>query len=237
MAPSRIRIAAALLFSVAVHAVLFGMEFGGENTAVTPGPERKVEVRLVPRRVPPVPVVKKEVLPPETVRKATVPQKITPAPVAPMRPVQVAVREIPPLALPAPPRVPEEAVEPVPDLAEKAVERFDDSVPPRNRLNEDVAGEPAQAPIRLARPLYRKNPPPEYPALARRRHLQGTVVLEVSVSAEGAVEEVRVEESSGHKVLDRAALRAVWNWLFEPGRRGGERIAMRVMVPVRFDLR
>ncbi|MFO7604797.1 MAG: energy transducer TonB [Desulfurivibrionaceae bacterium] len=232
---SRIRIAAALFFSVAAHAVLFGIEFGGETTSVRPGPERKVEVRLVPRRVPPV--VAKEVSPPERVRKATVPQKTTPAPVASTQPVQVAVREIPPVALPAPPRVPEEVAEPVPDLAESAVENGDEPAPPRNKLAEEVAGAPAQTPIRLARPLYRKNPPPEYPSLARRRHLQGTVVLEVSVSAEGTVEELMVEESSGHKVLDRAALRAVGDWLFEPGRRGGERIAMRVMVPVRFDLR
>ncbi|MDT8334426.1 MAG: energy transducer TonB, partial [Desulfurivibrionaceae bacterium] len=220
----RIRIAAALVFSVAAHAVLFGIEFGGETAAVRPGPERKVEVRLVPRRVPPV--VAKEVLPPESVRKATVSQKTTPAPVAPIQPVQVAVREIPPVALPAPPRVPEEEVEAVSDLAESAEESGEDPAPPRNKPAEEVAGAPAQAPIRLARPLYRKNPPPEYPSLARRRHLQGTVVLEVSVSAEGAVEELRVEESSGHKVLDRAALRAVGDWLFEPGRRGGERIAM-----------
>jgi protein TonB len=232
---SRIRIAAALVFSVAAHAVLFGIEFGGETTAVRPGPERKVEVLLVPRRVPPV--VEKEVSPPETVRKATVSQKTTPAPVPPIRPVQVAVREIPPLALPSPPRVPEEVVEPVPDLAEAAGESGEDLAPPRNKPAGEVAGAPAKALVRLARPLYRKNPPPEYPALARRRHLQGTVVLEVSVSADGTVDELRVGESSGHKVLDRAALRAVGDWLFEPGRRGGERIAMRVMVPVRFDLR
>ncbi|MFN2368935.1 MAG: energy transducer TonB [Desulfurivibrionaceae bacterium] len=204
---------------------------------MTPGHKRKVEVRLVPRRVPPVPVVAEEVLPPETVRKATVPQKITPAPVPPIRPVQVAVREIPPVALPAPPRVPEEVIDAVPDFAEKAMESGVDPAAPRNKPAEEVAGAPAQALIRLARPLYRKNPPPEYPSIARRRHLQGTVVLEVSVSAEGTVDELRVEESSGHKVLDRAALRAVGDWLFEPGRRGGERIAMRVMVPVRFDLR
>jgi protein TonB len=232
---SRIRIAAALLFSVAAHAVLFGTEFGGETTFVTPGPARKVEVRLLPQRVPPV--VKKEVSPPETVRKVTVSKKITPAPVAPMRPVQVAVREIPPVALPSPPRVPVEAVEPVPDLADSAMESGEDLAPLRNITAEEVTGTPAQALIRLARPLYLKNPPPEYPGLARRRHLQGTVVLAVSVTADGTVDELRVEESSGHKVLDRAAVRAVRNWLFEPGRRGGERIAMRVMVPVRFNLR
>ena len=88
----------------------------------------------------------------------------------------------------------------------------------------------------MARPLYRQNPPPEYPLLARRRQLEGTVVLEALVGPAGRVRELSVKESSGHQLLDEAALRAVKNWRFAPGRQGTTPVAMPVLVPVRFHL-
>ena len=88
-----------------------------------------------------------------------------------------------------------------------------------------------------AQPAYLKNPPPRYPAIAKRRGYQGTVILEVLVSMDGAVKEVRVFESSGHKVLDKAAIKAVKGWLFEPGKKGSGPIDMWVKVPIRFVLK
>jgi protein TonB len=46
-----------------------------------------------------------------------------------------------------------------------------------------------------------------------------------------------VFKSSGHTVLDRAALSAVRKWLFEPGTEGGTNKKMWVKIPVRFDLK
>ncbi len=88
-----------------------------------------------------------------------------------------------------------------------------------------------------ARPLYRQNPPPEYPRLARRRGYQGTVVLDVLVDKTGRVQDLEIDESSGHGALDRAAKRAVKGWRFTPGRRGDDPVDMRVKVPVRFQLK
>jgi protein TonB len=88
-----------------------------------------------------------------------------------------------------------------------------------------------------ARPRYRDNPPPSYPEQARRLRLEGTVVLEAVVGGGGTVDDLAVHASSGHRLLDDAALRAVRAWLFEPGRRGGIPITMKIMVPVRFALR
>jgi len=92
-----------------------------------------------------------------------------------------------------------------------------------------------QRPIE-ATPLYRQNPPPDYPPLARRRNLEGTVQLDVLVNSRGGVNEVRLAETSGHELLDRAAMAAVQNWLFQPGKRGDETIDMWVRVPIRFAL-
>lgn len=89
----------------------------------------------------------------------------------------------------------------------------------------------------VARPLYEMNPPPLYPRLARRMGRQGLVLLEVFVSASGTAEEVKVANTSGHEILDEAALKAVRGWRFAPGLRNGRPTPMRVRVPVRFNLR
>jgi protein TonB len=63
------------------------------------------------------------------------------------------------------------------------------------------------------------------------------VVLAVSVTSDGRVARIEISTGSGHDLLDRAALQAVKDWLFEPGQRAGRKVAMRVLVPVRFSLR
>ncbi len=91
--------------------------------------------------------------------------------------------------------------------------------------------------IRKATPLYRTNPSPDYPRLARRRGYQGNVVLEVLVGRNGTVGDLRVSKSSGYPVLDRAALDSVKKWTFVPGMQGNERVKMWVKVPIRFELK
>jgi len=46
----------------------------------------------------------------------------------------------------------------------------------------------------------------EYPWSARRRGMQGQVVLRLAVARSGKVAETAIETSSGAEVLDRAAL-------------------------------
>ena len=81
------------------------------------------------------------------------------------------------------------------------------------------------------------NAPPAYPLAARRSGAEGRVVLRVRVSADGAVETVRVAVSSGHELLDEAARRGVAGWRFVPGRLAGVPVAASVDVPVVFRLR
>lgn len=85
-------------------------------------------------------------------------------------------------------------------------------------------------------PAYRHNPKPDYPVLARKLGLQGTVVLRVLIGIEGRPGEIHVEKSSGHAVLDEAARAAVKQWLFEPAREGDMKIAGWVDVPIQFRL-
>ncbi len=57
-----------------------------------------------------------------------------------------------------------------------------------------------------------------YPALARRLEQEGRVVVEVSVSAEGRITQLRIAESSGYPLLDRAAADALRGYTFPSGK-------------------
>lgn len=81
------------------------------------------------------------------------------------------------------------------------------------------------------------NPKPRYPKLARKRGWQGRVVLRVRVSEDGRPVDVQVMQSSGHGILDRAAMKTLKKWTFQPASKGGVRVASSLNVPIRFDLR
>lgn len=83
---------------------------------------------------------------------------------------------------------------------------------------------------------YGANPPPKYPAIAKRRGWQGTVRLRVSVTAEGYSEAIAVQSSSGYEELDESAIAAVEKWRFIPARRGDTAVASSVIVPIIFKL-
>jgi len=83
----------------------------------------------------------------------------------------------------------------------------------------------------------RTNPRPRYPRSARRRGLEGTVVLTVLVNTRGWVGGCRVYKSSGHRILDERAMKTVRKWTFQPGKKGAKPSAMWVRVPIRFQLK
>jgi protein TonB len=62
------------------------------------------------------------------------------------------------------------------------------------------------------------------------------VVLSVLVDERGLVKNLWVFESSGYRLLDNAAIETVSEWLFEPGRKGDQKVEMWVQVPVQFEL-
>ena len=98
------------------------------------------------------------------------------------------------------------------------------------------ASEPRQAGVEKGAESIRL-PRPDYPSRAIRRGLEGTVLVEVEVLPDGAVGEVTLHESSGHRLLDDAALRAARQGRFRPAKRDGEPVASRVIVPFEFYLR
>ena len=80
-------------------------------------------------------------------------------------------------------------------------------------------------------------PPPTYPPQALRLRQSGEVVLRVLVDEAGRPAEVAIESSSGYRLLDEAALKAVKKrWRFVPARQDGAAIQAWALVPVRFEL-
>lgn len=75
---------------------------------------------------------------------------------------------------------------------------------------------------------------PQYPAIARQIRLQGTVVLQAFVSAEGRIERPTVV--SGPGVLARAAMDAVKQWQYRPYYLNGMPIEVETEITVKFVL-
>jgi TonB family protein len=86
----------------------------------------------------------------------------------------------------------------------------------------------------LTLPIY--SPDPDYPLAARRRGLEGAVVLRVTVGSSGRPIEVAVLESSGHDVLDRAAIDSVRRWQFGGAANGSLLAEFKTDIPIRFRL-
>ena len=66
---------------------------------------------------------------------------------------------------------------------------------------------------------------PQYPELARRMNITGSVKLELLVSANGQVKAVKT--LGGHPLLIDAAQSAVKQWKYEPGQEGTEIVEIR----------
>jgi protein TonB len=84
---------------------------------------------------------------------------------------------------------------------------------------------------------YLNNPVPAYPMVARRMAWQGKVIISVEVLASGVAGQVKLYQSSGHDVLDNAALQAVRGWKFSAARQAGQLVNKWFLVPIPFILK
>jgi len=64
------------------------------------------------------------------------------------------------------------------------------------------------------------NKPPTYPMEAKQNGYQGRVILNYFVNNEGGVQDIQVAESSGYKILDTEAVRAISGYRYQPGQTG-----------------
>ncbi len=76
---------------------------------------------------------------------------------------------------------------------------------------------------------------PQYSEAARDAHIEGTVVLSVIIGTEGKASGFDVLKSL-HPDLDRNAIEAVRQWLFEPGTKNGKPVMVSAKIEINFRL-
>jgi len=118
------------------------------------------------------------------------------------------------------------APEPVP--IEKPVEKI---------IEEPAETEPDTLVLPSADAQNLNNPAPAYPIMSRKLKEEGVVLLKILVTKDGLVSEIEINQSSGFKRLDVAAIKAIKRWKFNPATRNGQAIDYWYEVPIEFSLR
>lgn len=203
------------------HTLLIGALVWAGKQWVPISPPEVIEVMLVE-------IPTEQALAMEAAVPQVPPQKLTPPkqelpkpPVTPQQPKPKAEAVKPSPLTPDPPaevNTGEKVVQPIAKTA-PAPAPATQVEPPRSTLAPpDTSRE--VSPARVDARYASTNPRPQYPSMARRLGQEGTVVLEVIVSTEGSAKSVRIQESSGHDLLDQAAMQAISKWKFVPAKRG-----------------
>jgi protein TonB len=77
--------------------------------------------------------------------------------------------------------------------------------------------------------------PPSYPPLAQHMNVQGSVVLQALIAADGTVQ--NLHKLSGPEILAAAAQQAVRNWRFKPVYQNGQAVETKATITVNFTIR
>lgn len=96
--------------------------------------------------------------------------------------------------------------------------------------------EPAPTPKLVTRVEYLRPPDVHYPVASRRLGEQGRVLLRVYIDREGRAQHVEVQESSGSRRLDKAAMTAAREALYRPYSENGQPIPVWALIPTIFEL-
>jgi len=204
-----------LISALVLHAVAIAAILGHPPTRAAIANALPIMVSLIPS----APVTQPQTPP----KPLPVRSRIEPKPTKPIEPLPLVAA---PAEAPAPFVAPASPVRDLPPI---------DTAPRQTVATVPAAAAPAVVLPRFDA-AYLQNPPPVYPALARRLGEQGRVLLRVMVTAEGMAERVELKASSGADRLDRAALDAVKRWRFVPARQGEQTVAAWVVVPISFSL-
>lgn len=173
----------------------------------------------------------------------------TPAPTS--APVHVAKKQAPAVATPAQPK-PAEAPAVVtnrtalPPLNVEVVagDKHQNVHPGSNALKVQVAKPTAPASHQAVaapavnaaqRERLAEAVPPAYPPLAQHMNVQGSVVLQALINADGTVQSLR--KLSGPEILASAAQQAVREWRFKPVYQNGAAVETRATITVNFTIK
>jgi protein TonB len=178
-----------------------------------------------------------------------VPMPIIPKPIDGRVIIEPDDRQLPP---PPQPTIPAPRItEFVPPIIEIPVVPEDDrntitppqvqpATPPAEPPQVASLNPPATPPLIVspARAIMATHTIPDYPPVSRRLGEQGMLRLRLAIGADGAVQDARVETSSGYRRLDDAAIQWVKaHWRYEPAMQGPKAIPSTATAEVTFRLR
>lgn len=87
--------------------------------------------------------------------------------------------------------------------------------------------------VKAPKAIYAPNP--DYTDKARKKKINGTVVVSLIVTPEGTVRDPKVTTSLD-KDLDKQALAALSKWRFEPATKDGKPVSVRINTEVSFKI-
>lgn len=95
------------------------------------------------------------------------------------------------------------------------------------RFAEDEHGNRMPRPLKIVLPVY--------PFALRITKVEGTALVEFVIDTTGRPRDPKIVEAS-HPGFSQAALTAISGWRFQPARKNGRLVEIRVRQPIRFDL-
>ncbi len=245
-------IALALLASIAAHAALFGTfgRFGfsdpvreTEPPAIEYATGRPIKIRIQhePPQEPPTESAER----PQQHPPIEWPEFTRPKAVDQLRALADRMRNLdwaaafPHQLQPAPPPKPRAAPETAPELASE--------IPPESDPKPPIAGQPHPAKHTPPEPAIADPgldegvraidlPQPRYPRRSVRLGHEGTAIVEVHVLASGQISRVKLRRSSGHRLLDDAAIEAAKLGRYAPASTNGAPIDAVISVPYEFKI-
>jgi len=87
------------------------------------------------------------------------------------------------------------------------------------------------------KPQLIKQVNPQYPEQARQNNWTGLTIIKIIISKSGKVTQCLIQKSSGYRILDQAAIQAIGQWEFTPGKKNGKTVKTAVTVPIVFRIK
>lgn len=100
--------------------------------------------------------------------------------------------------------------------------------------DQSSSAQSVELPSGVAAGLLIKKVRPDYPKKARKRRIQGTVIMTATIRKEGDITDLTLV--SGDSLLAEAAFAAVKQWKYRPYLVNGQPVAVKTQVQVNFVL-
>ncbi len=177
-------------------------------------------------------------LSPIALPSAPVAPNVTPQIILPPKTPPVSVA--PPTEIPSPSPAPIVQNQPIPTTQDIPAQIVSDALPTTATANDSLQSDGSDMPDGKSLkhpPTLLKQIKPNYPEIARRRGIEGFVILQFTVDINGRVINPSVQEANPPGHFETAALRAIKQWQFSSGRNdNGTPIPCRLQMRIDFKL-